>query len=211
MSGPDRIITIINSIPQPWQRMIVALMDERDKAKADLQNPTVLAALPEVQALIAQLRDRAEKAEVEADFFKSEIKLRNKILDLGCVQTLIAGAYEAAATLADAKHEASMKWASVYLKDFDGDTDSKRIANEIRALIPADAIAARDAMIAEAVDMVRAQAFVEGREAGMLAERQACAAIADGAALEIADKLTPTSAVNALRNIAAAIRKRGDV
>ncbi len=52
MSGPDRIITIIDSIPQPWRRIIVVLMDERDKAKAVLENRESLAALPEVQALI---------------------------------------------------------------------------------------------------------------------------------------------------------------
>ena len=130
MSGQGKIIMIINSIPQPWRHMIVELMEERDKAKADLQNREVLAALPEVHALIAQLRDRAEKAEVEADFFKSEIKLRNKILDLGCVQALIAGAYEAAASMIE-----------------DNVRHAKDLGREIwpipdiRALIPADAIA----------------------------------------------------------------------
>ena len=59
MSGPGRIITIINSIPQPWRLLIVELVDERDKAKADLQNPAVLAALPEVQALILTAEARA--------------------------------------------------------------------------------------------------------------------------------------------------------
>lgn len=60
MSGPGRTITIIDSIPQPWQRMIVALMEERDQAKADLQNREVLAALPEVQALIAEAEEAAD-------------------------------------------------------------------------------------------------------------------------------------------------------
>ena len=119
------------------------------------------------------------------------------------VQAMIAGAYEAAA------NEGAGRAAACGVSEISG-----LVRLHIRALTPADAIAARDAMIAaerEAVDMVRAQAFVDGREAGMLAERQACAAIADGAALEIADRLTPTSAVNALRNIAASIRKRGNV
>ena len=62
MSGPGRIITIINSIPQPWRLLIVELVDERDKAKADLQNPAVLAALPEVQALIAEAVAREREA-----------------------------------------------------------------------------------------------------------------------------------------------------
>ena len=78
MSGPGRIITIINSIPQPWQRMIVALMEERDKAKADLRNPAVLAAL-EVQPITVQ--DAARVPEIAALIEAAEHLLQNYLRD----------------------------------------------------------------------------------------------------------------------------------
>ena len=154
MSGPDRIWICIHG--GKWSDVSGGTQN----VEYIRRDPAVLAALPEVQAMIA-------------------------------------GAFEAAA------NEGAGRAAACGVSEISG-----LVRLHIRALTPANASAARDAAIAEAVDMVRAQAFVEGREAGMLAERQACAAIADGAALEIADKLTPTSAVNALRNTAAAIRKR---
>lgn len=41
--------------------------------------------------------------------------------------------YEEAAKVADRYHEAAIKWAATYVKDFDGETDSKSIADAIRA------------------------------------------------------------------------------
>lgn len=67
MSGPKRTITIINSIPQPWQRMIVTLIEERDKAKAELHSLEALTALPEVQALIAEAYEAAAQIAESAD------------------------------------------------------------------------------------------------------------------------------------------------
>ena len=43
-------------------------------------------------------------------------------------------ALEEAAKIADGHHEAAIKWAATYVKQFDGETDSKRIAAAIRAL-----------------------------------------------------------------------------
>ena len=40
-----------------------------------------------------------------------------------------------AAKVADRYHQAAMKWAETYCKDFEGKTDSARIADEIRALL----------------------------------------------------------------------------
>lgn len=44
-----------------------------------------------------------------------------------------------AAVIARKTHDAAMKWAETYVKDFDGKTDSLRIAEEILALISEDA------------------------------------------------------------------------
>jgi hypothetical protein len=43
-------------------------------------------------------------------------------------------ALEEAAKVADGFHDAAMKWAEVYCKGFDGETDSQRIAAAIRAM-----------------------------------------------------------------------------
>ncbi|OWV44242.1 hypothetical protein [Mameliella alba] len=48
----------------------------------------------------------------------------------------VAAALEEAAGVAQDKHAVAMQWASHHLKEFDGKTDSLRIAEEIRALIP---------------------------------------------------------------------------
>lgn len=56
---------------------------------------------------------------------------------------------EAAAKVAQDKHDAAAKWAAHYLKSFDGQTDSLRIAQEIAALHLPDP-AALDRLIAEA-------------------------------------------------------------
>lgn len=54
---------------------------------------------------------------------------------------------EAAVKVAQDKHDSAAKWAAHYLKEFDGQTDSLLIAQEIRALPDT---AALDRMIAEA-------------------------------------------------------------
>ena len=43
-------------------------------------------------------------------------------------------ALEEAAKVAECYHEAAIKWAATYVKQFDGETDSKRIAAAIRTL-----------------------------------------------------------------------------
>ncbi len=154
MSGPDRIITIIDSIPQPWRRIIVVLMDERDKAKAVLENRESLAALPEVQSLIA-------------------------------------GAFEAAAKLALPEERGSQ----VDPTEFSAGCrhNGLRLNAAIRAMTPADAIAARDALIAEAVAK----------------EREACAGLATSFLVGDPRNGIPLRFPSGIE-VAAAIRKRGE-
>jgi hypothetical protein len=180
MSGPDRIITIINSIPQPWQRIIVTLMEERDKAKSDLANREALAALPEVQAIVAAALERAAK-----------------YLDTHAIQSVSPSAVPT--PIGDAG------WSH----------DGMKYAKHIRALTPADASAALEAIVADAVEIARANAFVLGREAGEKAEREACATVADeyhAAALAWAKNIRGLEdiAETDSSRIAAAIRKRGE-
>ena len=121
MNRSKQIITIINSIPQPWRLLIVDLMAERDKAKADLQNPAVLAALPEVQAIIAgALEAAAQSIDTAGDPAVTEA--------LG--QQLCCSGDMCGCQGAD---------VGTYL------------LHMIRALTPDAAIAARDAMIAAAI------------------------------------------------------------
>lgn len=63
---------------------------------------------------------------------------------------MVADERDACAEIAIHKHDIALQWASTYLKSFDGQTDSKRVADEIRARTDADAQAAlerRDARI----------------------------------------------------------------
>ena len=108
------------------------------------------------------------------------------------VQALIAGAYEAAARLcwAQVKRRAeqatSAEDGSVQqARWIAGRIQAEELAKAMEALIPADALAARDAMIAEAVAK----------------EREACAELA-------ASSTVPSQ--TAMR-LSAAIRKRGNV
>ncbi len=63
------------------------------------------------------------------------------------LQAAVVAEREACAELADGMHEAAIKWAASYIPEFDGDTDSKRIAEAIRARSDTDALAARDARV----------------------------------------------------------------
>lgn len=139
MSGPDRIWATAyysQSRSEHVREWSERGYDDRQAYQYIRHDPAVLAALPEVQALIA-------------------------------------GAYEAAAkAVADSEFDHPRRYNTF-----------SRLADRIRAMIPADAIAARDAMIAEAVAK----------------EREACAQAAH-------DAVTHPSAY-ACRE---AIRKRGE-
>ncbi len=193
MSGPDRIWAFDYDLQDNdgtwsnWQCWSEAHPKPLNATEYIRRDPAVLAALPEVQALIA-------------------------------------GAYEAAAKLALPEERGSQVDPTEFAAGCRH--NGLRLNAAIRALTPADAIAARDAMIAEAESLALdvttlhrvisdiraatvggkpmlsdlAQALVAWRDEAVAKEREACAELA-------ASSTVPSQ--TAMR-LSAAIRKRGE-
>ena len=200
MSGPDRIITIINSIPQPWWLLIVELVDERDKAKADLQNPAVLAALPEVQALIAGVLGQA--ASMMEDNVRHAAELGREIWPIPDLRTL---------TPADAIAARDAMIAAAEARALAGVTTLHTVIADIRA-----ATVGSNPMLSEL-----AAALVAWRDEAVRAEREACARLVDcgcdkrqkAAVIEAktsAERARACGQYNCGAEDADAIRKRGE-
>lgn len=140
--------------------------DDRQAYQYVRRDHAVLAALPEVQALIAvALQSIADKARTEL----------------------------AAARAADL------------------------IAQWVRNATPADALAARDAMIAEAVAKERHRCILEYARKMLdwvAAEREACAKVAESASTQVFDDAWGprecAAVMSAMGSIATVIRKRGE-
>lgn len=111
-------------------------------------------ALSEAQFERDNNRAKLEVAKSERDTARAEVE---RLKQESTAQ--VSAAYEAAASVADRYHDAAIVWAKGVrgLSDYIGETDSSRIATEIRALTPADAKAALYKMLRQA----RAEAMRE--------------------------------------------------
>lgn len=125
-------------------------------ARAEIERLTkerdfLIQAAKDVGASFRKAMERAEKAEVEAEFFKSEIKLRNRIPSTNdTAADLLRRAEKAEAERDEARaqvaaaYEAAAEKCDVVFQDGVGDL-IRGIGDEIRALAPADAKAALEA------------------------------------------------------------------
>ena len=121
---------------------IRALAAERDKlskalagALANLADASRARGEAEgkLAAFVEEWKRKVERVEADAMSLAQDTSSQIAALRT-CLATARNDALEEAARVADGYHEAAIKWAATYVKQFDGETDSKRIAAAIRAL-----------------------------------------------------------------------------
>ena len=126
--------------------------------------------------------------------------------------TTAAAAIERAAQIAQHYHDEAAKWAAVYLKSFDGKTDSKAIADAIKAIpvAPDPRIAELqsqigklsnllDAQLGTPCEQIRHEQAVEEKDQRCAELEAFCVGIRDDPSLELS-----------LRHAARAALKAGD-